>query len=262
MPGSPEEERDPAPVQPAAVESSVPATVADQKMEVANPAEFGFDFRENFDGGAMPRLPQIGIVSTAQMFKCGDDKFDSFSGTILHYQLCNAWWEKSIEDGSGNVPDCASNNGIAPDSGDKRQCESCDKCPMNAYGSDPKDGRGKWCKNMMRLHILKDDDAIPSRLTIPATSLRAADEFFTGLFNKKIAYQIAKVAFSLAPAKNKTNIEYSKIQFEVLGTLQTRDEMLMVKRYIDQFKVSFGDKIMADEHAPAKEASEKDGIGY
>jgi len=250
---------DPAAVTVAPKVDPASVTVA-PKNELASPEEFGFNFRENFHGGATPRLPQIGIVSTAQMFKCGEDKFKDFTATILHYQLCNAWWEKTIEEGAGNVPDCASSNAIAPDSGDNRQCESCDKCLMNAYGSDPKDGRGKWCKNMIRLHILKEGDVIPSRLTLPATSIRPADEFFTSLFNKKIPYQIAKVTFSLVSAKNKTNVEYSKIQFEVLDTLKTRDEMLMVKRYIDQFKISFGEKILADEHAPAEKNG--DGLKY
>ena len=117
-----------------------------------------FDISKNMEG-VVPRLPQIGIIHRGQLFEMPDEsKIDSFEGVILDQHQANAWWEKDISESGGNaMPDCFSLDGITSDvTQEKCQNDKRAICKQNQFGSDPKTGKGKACKNMKRLHILME----------------------------------------------------------------------------------------------------------
>ena len=193
------------------------------------------------------------------MFKEGEEKFPEFEGYILHYQRANVYWEKDVsETGGGTAPDCASIDGIKPTQGENIQSDSCLNCPKNQWGSDPKTGKGKACKNIIRMHILRDGDLLPIRLTIPPTSLKVVDEYMTYLTNKGLPYQIVKTKFSLEPAKG-AGMEYSKLKLTAGEFLKNKEDMLKLKSIIDKFKQSFGEQIESEEYVESKN---DDDIAY
>lgn len=70
----------------------------------------------------------------------------AITGILIDHHPVNAYWETEY-DGSNNQPDCSSFDGrsaVHSKTGEQRQC---DKCPYNQFGSDPRGGNGKACKN-------------------------------------------------------------------------------------------------------------------
>ena len=85
-------------------------------------------------------------------------------GVILDHHAVNAWW-RDIFSGGNAQPDCSSidgKRGIVRSTGEIRDCASC---PYNQFGSD---GRGKACKNMHRLYILREGNPVPIILALHA----------------------------------------------------------------------------------------------
>lgn len=58
----------------------------------------------------------------------------------------------------------------------------CQLCEMNQYGTDQSGGKGKACKNMRTLYILRSGEAMPIQLSLPPTSLSPFSEFVNMAF--------------------------------------------------------------------------------
>ncbi len=193
-----------------------------------------FDLRSNMEG-IVPRLPQIGIIHQGQLFKMSDEsKVAEFTGIILQKQFCNAWWEESFDkSGGGTPPDCSSLDSITPDyNSEKVQAEKCKVCDKNKFGSD---GRGKLCKNMVRVHIILDGQNTPNRLTLPPSNLRELNDYLATLTLKMIPYQLVYTKFTLESAQNKDGIEYSKIVFTPVGSISDPELANLVKTMLVQW---------------------------
>ena len=83
-----------------------------------------------------------------------------FEGVILMSHNCNAYWPNAYgTPGADKNPACASMDaveGVTQD-GEIRKCTGC---PYNDYETAQK-GKGKACKNMRRLYILREGDVLP-----------------------------------------------------------------------------------------------------
>jgi len=93
-------------------------------------------------------------------------------GVIVDHHPVNAYWAQSFTGGS-NPPDCASMDGkygVGSPGG------SCKTCTLNQYGS-AFDGRGKACKNMHRIFIMRSGETLPLLLALPPTSLRGLSDY-------------------------------------------------------------------------------------
>jgi hypothetical protein len=193
-----------------------------------------FDLRSNMEG-IVPRLPQIGIIHQGQLFKMSDDtKVEGFTGIILQKQFCNAWWEDSFdESGGGTPPDCSSLDSITPDFNSPMvQAEKCKTCEKNKFGTD---GRGKLCKNMVRVHIILDGQNTPNRLTLPPSNLRELNDYLATLTLKMVPYQLVYTKFTLEKATNKDGIEYSRIVFTPVGSISDPELANLVKTMLVQW---------------------------
>jgi len=212
--------------------------------------------------GVIPRLPQIKILHAGALtFKFPDEsKQDEFEGIIVDQHPCNAFWEKDYsESGGGIPPTCSSLNGI-----DGTVYGKCGKCEHNKFGTG-KDGLGKACKNMKRLHILIGGDKLPFRLTLPPTSIATADEFFTSLFSKGFPLMSQVVKFSLNKAESAGGIEYSEIHLQAERQVDVNlyiELRRMVGTYLNQIR---GQAVEAEEYftedkngKPAFEADESE----
>ena len=216
-----------------------------------------FKLQNNMEG-VVPRLPQIGIIHAGQMFRMPDErKVESFEGIIIDQHRANAWWEKPAGDGIAVIPDCFSMNGVVPDkSSGKLQNETCAGCPQNEYGSDPKTGKGKACKNMARLHVIMEGSALPKRLTVPPSSLKPFDVYMTALYDSGIPYACVVTEFNLTRKVAGTN-EYSEMKFSRKSVLST-SELRTVGNFIQQFKdTARKQEIRSDEYVTETKEAEK-----
>ena len=98
-------------------------------------------------------------------------------------------------------------------------CE-CDKCPCNQYGSDPNGGKGKACKNMRRIYLMRSNDPNLYLLTVPPTSIKEVNKALTRIMaSKGIPYTNLIVGFKLAKATNANGINYATVVVDKRGIL-------------------------------------------
>lgn len=184
----------------------------------------GFDVEDNMEG-VEARLPQVGIIHQAQLFKLPDESsVRELVGVIVDSNRINSYWRESLtKGGAGNRPDCFSFDGAMPH-GDEHLAPSCITCKLNKFGSKVGDNgeitRGKACKNGRRVHIILDGQNIPFRLAIPSTSLRAWDDYMVLLAGKQIPYPAVVTRITLEKADNKDGIRYSRCVFELVNPIE------------------------------------------
>lgn len=171
----------------------------------------------------VPRLAQINILHAgAESFKMppnetGEEKvIKTFRGIIIDKHRCNAYWEQAFGDSGGGVPpNCSSLDAKigTMDGGNNRECVAC---RFNIFGSasngEGEKAKGKACKNMMRIAIMMDGHQLPQRLTLPPSSLRPADEYFSRLIDLGLPMRSIITEFSLVEGKSSEGIRYSQIR--------------------------------------------------
>lgn len=149
---------------------------------------------------------------------------------IDHYPV-NAYYETKYE-GQNNPPSCSSSDGKT---GTGNPSGSCKSCPLNSYGS-AEDGIGKACKNLHRLYILRNGDLLPTRLTLPPTSLKPFSDYLV----KKVVMKGMKscdvvTKITLKKETSKTGIVYAQAQFAISKIL-TPDERAVMRNYADSIR--------------------------
>lgn len=185
------------------------------------------------------------------------DSEKSLVGVIVYHHCTNAYWANSF-DGKNEQPDCASmdgKNGIDRDSGELRQCESC---PLNQFGSAP-DGKGKACKNMHRIYLLREGEVLPLLLPLPPTSLKAFKDYLAKriVLKGKRAWQVL-TQITLKKEQNSGGITYASCVFTKLGDLtpaqaeQIKGTVDAVKQLAESVPLTAADE--ASGETPTKEA--------
>ena len=220
-------------------------------LQVEIPAELAgvFNIADNMEG-VVPRLPQIKVLHTAQLFEMPDEsKAETFEGVILDQHPANAWWETDIsETGGGAVPDCFSMDGITPDlTQEKVQSQKCADCKQNQFGSERKGTGGKDCKNMKRLHILMEGSLLPRRVTVAPTSIRSFDGYMTGLVDRGLPYACVVTVFSLIK-KEASGFVFAEAKF-IKDRVLKPEELQVVAKFIKQYKdPARSQQIQSDEY--------------
>ena len=174
----------------------------------------------------------------------GEDEDDyemekSIVGVIVDHHPTNAYWDESYS-GANNPPDCSSMDGKAgiDQDGNTHDCASC---PHNQWGSGTKPdgtaGRGKACKNMRRVYVLREGEMFPLLLTLPPTSLKNFGNFVAKrVLGKGQRPASVLTEVSLKKATSGDGISYSQATFKVIGTLPA-EKAEEAKRYSDGIKV-------------------------
>lgn len=138
-------------------------------------------------------------------------------GVIVDHHPVNAFWAAKYA-GANNPPDCSSMDGKVgiDDTGSKIPCNSCQ---FNQWGS-AEDGRGKSCKNMHRLYILREGEMLPLLLTLPPTSLKNLSDYVAlRVVSKGLRSYGVVTKVSLKKAQNAGGINYSQAVFSLAGKL-------------------------------------------
>ena len=175
-----------------------------------------------------------------------------------------AWWALSYTTTApthtGRTPLTArTNSPTAPDSGELRQCESC---PLNQFGSAP-DGKGKACKNMHRIYLLREGEVLPLLLPLPPTSLKAFKDYLAKriVLKGKRAWQVL-TQITLKKEQNSGGITYASCVFTKLGDLtpaqaeQIKDTVDAVKQLAESVPLTAADEASGETsgETPTKEA--------
>lgn len=144
-------------------------------------------------------------------------------GVIVDHYPVNAYFENEYT-GEITPPTCSSFDGklgIGVPSG------NCATCPLNKYGSAD-DGKGKKCKNLRRVYILKSGEILPILITLPPTSIKN----FSDYVSKRIVTKGMKTCdvitrLTLVVEKSNTGIKYSKVQFTIVRKLDDAEKTAM-----------------------------------
>jgi len=147
----------------------------------------------------------------------GEIQTKELVGIIPCTQVVRAYWKESFDDtGGGTPPDCFSNDstiGTGDPGGD------CYQCPLNEFGTKPK-GRGKACQEYRLVFMTFQDEILPYVIKVPATSLKAATKYLYGLLSRNLPTYSVYTKLTLEKDKNADGIQYSKIVFSKVGTVE------------------------------------------
>jgi len=163
---------------------------------------------ENID----PRPPRVKLSRESQAFLLPDGSTQkTIEGIIVFHHKARGYWEVEGQ----QVPTCSSMDGRTG-TDENGNTVACAGCPHNAWGTG-KDGRGKACKEMRWIYVLQDGEIIPSRISLPPTSLGQFDAFVTALAQKRLAPIQKKVRLGLEAAERHGYKFSALAQPEVIG---------------------------------------------
>lgn len=107
------------------------------------------------------------------------------------------------------------------------QCGSCAECPYNEYESDPKGGKGKACKNVVRLALIAESDledldkAEVVYLKVPVTSVKNFKYYAAKELKTVLKRPMWSVLTLLDVAPDDTNAV--KVTFSFIEKLEEND---------------------------------------
>lgn len=167
------------------------------------------------------KMPSGGALAFEVEGEDGDvDYVKEIQGVILFTHRVNGYWSRALGDGEGNAaPDCSSMDGKTGINNATGECISCENCPLNQYGSDPKGGEGKACKNMRRVYLMTNGDPNCYLLTVPPTSIKDVNKKLKTLIAGGIPYTGMVVSIKLVKVTNKGGVDYAKIALDKAGLL-------------------------------------------
>lgn len=176
-------------------------------------------------------------------------------GVILHNHATCAYWPEGSEYDDNTAPLCSSvdgKQGIGDPGG------ACAACALNRFGTDP-NGKGKACKNMRILYLLRSGEYMPIQLTLPPTSISPFREFLNQSFAiRRRATFGSVVQIGLKKMNNGTN-DYSVATFRRLYDFNG-EELAQIRAYADSFKEQV--KGIQQQRAAATEELRDDGCDY
>jgi hypothetical protein len=174
------------------------------------------------------KMPTGGATKWTMETVRGEKSVDEIEGIIVAHRPARVHWSEPIEKTGGNSPpDCASADGFV---GIGDPGGECDKCILNAFGSDPKGGKGKACKELNLVFLLTVDKLLPTLIAVTPGSLVQVRKYFLGLANEGLPAYGVTTKFRLEKAKNSNGISFAKAK-PTLGRELQDDEIEAVRAY-------------------------------
>jgi hypothetical protein len=149
----------------------------------------------------------------------------TFDAIILHQKTVRSYWEKAYGDGEVGPPNCSSEDG---NYGAGEPGGICSKCSLNQYGTAAK-GRGKACREMKALFLLRPGFVMPTLICLPPSSLTNHKDYVMALINRRRFVYSVVSSFGLEQDKGgeSSNIDYSKVTLHV-GSMLDPDQIKLV----------------------------------
>ena len=195
------------------------------------------DLAEDMDGLTVSfqrvKIPGGGVT---QFEVPGDDPENPdyakyLTGVILYNHMTNSYWPEGSEYNDDTPPLCQSADG-------KTGCGTpgglCSVCRLNQFGS-AENGKGKACKNMRTLYLLRSGDVMPIMLTLPPTSIKPFRQFVNSVFTlRKRATYGSLVQIGLKKEEGGSFV-YSVATFKKVRDF-TGEELQRVSAYATAFR--------------------------
>jgi len=165
----------------------------------------------------------------------GEIETKTLEGILVYFAYKKAYWAQSFEEsGGGTVPDCVSDDCITGQAmtpnGPGGLCEAC---PFNKFGSDGR--KGKACRDMIHLYMLRPDSLLPLIVVVPPTSIKPIRQFMYRLTAARKRYTDIVIGLSLEKTKNDQGITYSVIKPQKIADL-TPEQAKQVRAYAEAIR--------------------------
>ena len=143
-----------------------------------------------------------------------------------------AWYAVKFKPGQEPAaPDCASSNGVTPDSGENRQATSCAGCPKNQFGTGTDNEgnitKGKACGDTRTLAIFCNGGIY--KFKIPAMSLKAFGTYIKSLESRSIFMPTIKTIIGFDP-----NFSFPVLTFSPGGMLSEQEARVILAKRASQ----------------------------
>lgn len=189
-----------------------------------------------------------------------EDTAKEIEGVIIYTHRLNGYWPFAMGSGpdGDKAPTCSSMDGKTGVNRETGEIKDCEKCPLNQFGTSRDGGKGKACKNMRRMYIIRNGDPNLYMLSVPPTSMRDVNKQLVKIMGGKgIPYTGLLIGLKLQKATNANGISYSKVVLENRGVLPSaaattiRAMRAEVKRQYQEAAITPDDYQVDQTTAPA-----------
>ncbi len=221
----------------------------------------------------MIKIPAGGkLAYEVQGDEAGEEEYlKEIEGVVIFTHRLNGYWPNAF--GTSNspedkIPACSSMDGKTGVWTETGEIRNCDTCRMGQFGSAVgqrgEQAKGKACKNMRRLYLMRNGDPNFYLLTAPPTSIKDVNKTLSRILAKGIPYTGLLLTFKLAKATNANNIDYSTVVIEKKGVLDpqtaavAREMRRQIKAKYKEIAVSTEDYTAAPERGKPVDVSAED----
>ena len=201
--------------------------------------------RVKIPGGGVPQFKMPGEDPDHPSF------VSEIEGIILYNHSANACWPEGSEYDDNTPPQCQSMDGIQGYGNPGLLCEACGN---NQFGSS---GKGKLCKNMRMLYILRSGEFMPLQLALPPTSLKPYRDFANMVFGLRRRPVYGSIVHIELKPVSSNGYDYSVATFQKLYDF-TGEELARVRAYADEFKEQI--KLILEQRVENIEAEAGNGV--
>lgn len=223
------------------------AELQESKMDVSSAAGLMQRTVQAMAGASELPVTRMKVPSGGgKYFQADDDDMppvQTIEGVIMAAQYMNVYWDKPMGEGDA-APTCASTDGM---SGwymvDGEMMErSCRTCPYNKMGSAGEGKRGKACKNIVRLMMLAEGQALPVEIKVPVMSVNNFSRYLAReIVPRGLEIWQVTTKLTLRDATNAGGIKYSQIAFECTGRVDD-GEIMALRNAMQPLMLGEGDK--------------------
>jgi hypothetical protein len=152
-------------------------------------------------------------------------------GVILYSHPSNAYWPDGSYDEDMATPACSSSDNIT---GHGDPGGACAVCPLNQWGTGT-NGKGKACKNMRQMYILRSGECMPIQLTLAPTSIKPYNDFFNTVFAARRRATFGSVVRIGLKRMSNGKDDYSVATFQKVSDF-VGEELVQIREYAICFK--------------------------
>jgi len=170
---------------------------------------------------------------------------ETIQGITVFKQITRGYWDRT--DQANKVPVCSSIDGVTGTDRDKNK-RPCVTCPQNQWGSastSERESKGKACKEMRRAFVIPTGQFVPIMVSLPPTSLKSWDDFWSARITQGIPDLMAEVILTLIPAQiNSYDVSVVKCKS---GSKVQPLQILELNKIRNQFKDTWAEEEVTDE---------------
>jgi len=167
-----------------------------------------------------------------------DQGVEEFTGVLLYHGRQNTFWHAGFDKNNITPPDCSAADGkTGSKAREGNKFGSCADCHFNQFKSHPS-GKGKACRNQVKLYILRQGTLVPTTFLIAPTSLGVFNRGYLldQVTQKGLAYWKVTTTFTAYQQHDET---FTRVKFAVDGVFKG-EEATKVKELRDFWMTAVG----------------------